>query len=577
MFVLRSGHKVGRLALSAATEIGTPGMPARMHVVALVAAVFIPILLLSAILGERLMASERTRFEGDVAASARSIGAVTERELVGLIETLEALSVSSALATGDIQEFHNQASTLSRTLGLGIVLRDAETGRQLANTLVPWGQPLPGRSSLVPWDAALRRSSSAIVSDHYVGILGGIHSFAVAMAVRDADGHARYLLHLGIPVERLRVVLASIAMRPGWVAAVVDRTGTVVARSNLHAEAVGQRAIMADRLSEADAGSSGRVRDREGRDVFYAVHRSAAFGWLVVTLAPTEDVEGPLLRMLRIGALAFGVLAGGSLLGAWLHGSRLTHPIQALAAFGASLDQGINAPAVVTPLREVNQVGATLARAAVARAEADRRQRLILNELNHRVKNTLATVQALTTLTAREASDIRSYRDRLVARLAGLARTQVLLTNSEWRGAQLRDLLYTELEIHDGGQTTGAPRVDLAGPAVLIASSKVVALGMVVHELATNAAKYGALSVPEGRLHVRWTTIGQDDAGRPVLRLDWEEIGGPPVTLPTREGFGTRMIRKGLSRQLGATIQAEYRPSGLRFTLTMPIETETVG
>ena len=567
-----------RAMLSEAKPPRMPGLSVRLYVLLLVGAVLAPVLLLAGLLGQRLVASERAGFEADVTASAKSIAAVIERELTGLIETMEALAVSPPLASGDLQAFHQQAASLNGTLGVATFLRDPATGRQVLNSLIPWGQPLPTRSSLAPWDARLRSAAAPIVSDHFVGITGGSDRFAVAMPVRDAEQRVAYLLHLSIPAERLRSILAGIDMRPGWVGALVDRQGIVVARSRSHAEAVGERATIADRLAATPGELSGHTLDRDGREIFFAARRSAISGWAIVASAPTEDVELPLRRMSRAGALGFALLVGGSILAAWLLGARLARSVQGLAAFGAVLDAGRAAgtTAAVTPIREVNEVGAVLARSASARVEADRQQHLMLQELNHRVKNTLATVQALASLTARKAGDVESYRSRLVERLSGLARTHTLLTDANWEGADLAAMLRSELAIHDGRAGPATMRVDLEGPPVLIPAAKVAALGMLFHELATNAAKYGALSLPEGRIRVRWTRIGSDaggrDAGgRPVLELAWEESGGPPVSQPAREGFGTRMIRQGLARQLDARVVADFAPTGLRLALSMPL------
>ena len=558
--------------LSAARPPRARGLSARLYILLLVVAVLAPVLLLAGILGQRLMQAERARFEGDVTASTRAVAAVIERELAGLTDTLEALAASPSLATGDLQEFHQQAASLNGTLGISTFLRDAATGRQIVNSLVPWGQPLATRSSLAAWDAQLRASPAPIVSDHYIGITGGQHSFAVAIAVHDAQQRVAYLLHQDIPAERLRAVLAGIELRPGWVAALVDRKGVVLARSRKHAETVGQRATLADSLSRTPGDLSGHMLDREAREVFYAVRRSALSGWSVFVSAPTEDVELPLRRMQQAGILGSALLLSGSLLIAWWLGSRLARSVQSLAESGEALEQqaGPGHGGNADPRGERGGRGAGPRRPA--RGEADRRQHLMLQELNHRVKNTLATVQALAALTARETTDLSTYRSRLVERLSGLARTHALLTEANWQGAELADLLRSELSIHDSRPRSATARIALEGPPVSIPAAKAPALGMVIHELATNAAKYGALSVPEGRLRVSWTRSCRGDAGEPMLDLLWDEVGGPPVTPPTCEGFGTRMIRQGLARQLGATVRTDFAPAGLRLTLSMPLE-----
>ncbi len=195
--------------------------------------------------------------------------------------------------------------------------------------------------------------------------------------------------------------------------------------------------------------------------------------------------------------------------------------------------------------------------------QAEERLRLMMGELNHRVKNTLATVQAVVTLSARSADSVADYKARVLGRLAGLAKTNDLLTQSSWVGADLRALLCGELDIYDD---EAGDRIKLDGPEVALSARQAVAVSMVVHELTTNAAKYGALSLPQGRVAVSWRLRGEN--GHKRLSLTWVERDGPPVTPPTRRGFGSKMIQEALARELNADIRVEYLPEGLRFSVS---------
>lgn len=195
--------------------------------------------------------------------------------------------------------------------------------------------------------------------------------------------------------------------------------------------------------------------------------------------------------------------------------------------------------------------------------QAEERLRLMMGELNHRVKNTLATVQAVVTLSARSADSVADYKARVLGRLSGLAKTNDLLTQSSWVGANLRALLCGELDIYDD---EAGERIKLDGPEVELSARQAVAVSMVVHELTTNAAKYGALSLPQGRVAVSWRVRGEN--GHKRLSLTWVEQDGPPVTPPTRKGFGSKMIQEALARELNADIRIEYLPEGLRFSVS---------
>ncbi|MBS0296289.1 MAG: PAS domain-containing protein [Proteobacteria bacterium] len=200
------------------------------------------------------------------------------------------------------------------------------------------------------------------------------------------------------------------------------------------------------------------------------------------------------------------------------------------------------------------------------RVHAERQQKLLVDELNHRVKNILVTVQAIANHSLRTTADPASVRKDFESRLVALAATHNLLTASNWRATHLRDVLMVEFQPH------GAERYSLQGPDVELSPSEAVALGLLFHELATNAAKYGALSAPEGRIEVSWSV---DDAAR--LALEWREGGGPPVSAPARRGFGSRLIERSLKGALRGEATLDFAPDGLRCHVELPLKGEALG
>ncbi|MDX5393725.1 MAG: CHASE domain-containing protein [Caulobacteraceae bacterium] len=196
-------------------------------------------------------------------------------------------------------------------------------------------------------------------------------------------------------------------------------------------------------------------------------------------------------------------------------------------------------------------------REVVARKAIEARQKLLLDELNHRVKNTLATVQSIAAQSLRQG-DVASVRQNFEDRLIALSQAHNLLTRDGWRGASLAELADTELRPY---ARTGAERVRLAGPEVWLAPNTAVAIGMALHELTTNAVKYGALSVDAGRVEVSWSVEGLD-AETDRVRILWVEVGGPTVHKPTRRGFGSRLIVGGLAHQLDGEVELEFPADG---------------
>lgn len=196
------------------------------------------------------------------------------------------------------------------------------------------------------------------------------------------------------------------------------------------------------------------------------------------------------------------------------------------------------------------------------RAQVQSQQTLLIRELHHRVKNTLATVQAVVGATARSATNVDEFYQAFVGRIISLANTHSLLTEAVWQTASLRDILEKELSpYHD----ENGERLLLDGPPVELPSEAAVPIGMAIHELTTNAAKYGALSVETGTITVRWTFEPSPEGLR--LRLTWLERGGPLVALPKRQGFGSRLLHRVLATQLNAKVEINYDRQGLRASI----------
>ncbi|AZS20260.1 PAS domain S-box protein [Caulobacter sp. FWC26] len=192
------------------------------------------------------------------------------------------------------------------------------------------------------------------------------------------------------------------------------------------------------------------------------------------------------------------------------------------------------------------------------RKRAEETERLLIREVDHRAKNVLTVVQSLAQLTPFESKD--QYVDALSGRIGSLARAHSLLSTTRWTGVDMHDLLRLELEPYGGD---GGEQIAILGPPALIDAQAAQSLALVIHELATNASKYGALSRPLGRLNVSWSF---EEAG--VLRLKWREDAGMSIATPTRRGFGSTLIESAV-KQLGARIEHVWRPQGLKVRLDL--------
>ena len=198
------------------------------------------------------------------------------------------------------------------------------------------------------------------------------------------------------------------------------------------------------------------------------------------------------------------------------------------------------------------------------RKRAETRQGLLLAELNHRVKNTLAAVQSVAAQTARQAESADGFRVAFQSRLLALARSHDMLTKDGWEGTALHEVVQRTLAAYGEAPT----RFSVVGPPLQLVPTAVVTLSLAFHELATNAAKHGALSVPGGRVEVAWALEARE-VGL-VLAISWQESGGPTVRPPERHGFGSRLIERGLPQEFGAEVALNFAPSGVECRICLP-------
>ena len=188
------------------------------------------------------------------------------------------------------------------------------------------------------------------------------------------------------------------------------------------------------------------------------------------------------------------------------------------------------------------------------------------DELSHRLKNVMAVVQSVASQTLRQATDLRSANEALDARLTALSQATDVLTAKSWMEADLHEVIERTLAPHGVGD-----RLDLHGPAIILKPQVTMALALALHELATNACKYGALSAEHGRVVLTWEVSDGSGADEPRFAMEWREKDGPPVERPSRHGFGSRMIERSLRAYFQGDAQLDFQPTGLVFTLNAPL------
>ena len=320
---------------------------------------------------------------------------------------------------------------------------------------------------------------------------------------------------------------------------------TILAEDGIEAQTCGSLPELVSRL-----GAAGCAILTE--EALHSSNRQALADW-IADQPPWSDF--PFILLTRGGSEAPGHLTG--MLGNVSVLERPFHPATLVTAARAAL----------RAMRRQHQARIYLEE----RERTAERQTLLIRELHHRVKNTLATVQALLGASARSATSVDAFYASFSARVISLAKTHNLLTEDYWQQAPLRDMLMNELGPYNDSEGS---RIVLEGPRVDLVGDLAVPTGMAIHELTTNAAKHGALSTPEGRIRISWRV--EQEADRQVLCLDWIERGGPLTEKPTRRGFGSTLLQRVLKLQCEADIAFDYQPAGLHFTMRAPLPNQRI-
>jgi two-component sensor histidine kinase len=497
----------------------TPNLSLRLRLALLVTATMLPLILFAA--GVVLLNHQRHREAAfdRVHEVVRGMQLVLDTEMQGLTTALEVLAGTQALQRGDIEGFRqNTEALLQRYPGQGISLATRD-GRQLLNTGLPPGQTPPPRLNRDSIEKVFATGKAAY-SDLFVGSVTKRRIVTVSVPVLRGN-EVIYELSFNVPLELFQRIITQ--QRPGgeWTISIFDHNGVNFARVPNPENTIGQPA--SDTLLPALLGPEAEGKldtvSREGTELNTVFTRSPLTGWKIAAGTPVDALTGPLWRELAITALIGGILL----------------------AIGLYFAIGM----------------AT----RIARGEV-LHERLI-NELKRRVKNTLATVQSIAAQTLRRSDEPGEAIDKFSARLVSLGRTHNVLSEQKWESALVRDLVDGALAPY--AERDGA-RILAFGPDLRLAPHSALTVAMALHELATNAAKYGALSNARGQVAIDWAAA--DTLGD--FRLVWRETGGPPVAAPVRSGFGTKLIEGG-AQQIGGSATLEFRPGGVICTLVCPV------
>ncbi|WP_439374064.1 sensor histidine kinase [Bradyrhizobium sp. PMVTL-01] len=456
-----------------------------------------------------------------VLENVRSMRLVLDSEVQRMTGSLQVLALTNSLSNDDFPNFRRIALGFLNQYGKdGLLLISDRKGRLLFSSTSENTASLPLHGNLEIVEKVFATGTPQY-SDLFTGAINGRQVLTVEVPVL-RNGEVIYALSFSPPIGVFQELIEKQRPDQQWTVSLLDTSGTVFARVPNPGETFGKRAspsLYAEMFRAPEATLSSVSLD--GVALASAYTRSRLTGWTVAAGVPESSLIAPLWRNIAITGLIGGILL---------------------------------------------LIGLTFAvRMATAIARGEMLHDLLIEELNHRVKNTLALMQAIAVQTFRSAS--RDERAKFEGRLGALAEAHNLLSQEKWAGSELRDVIARALQPF---LLNSPDRIRMAGPAVPLSPRLAVVLSMIVHEIATNAAKYGALSNETGRVTLDWEIIAETP--KPRLRLIWTEMGGPPVTAPVRRGFGSRLIERSARDQLGGEATVDFLPRGVVCTVTCTLD-----
>jgi two-component sensor histidine kinase len=501
------------------TCVPKPSLPMRLAL--LVAGTALPLIVFAAVIVFENYEQDRMDASQRVLETVRSIRLVLDAEVQRMTGGLQVLALTGALRSGDFAAFRPIVSGFLEPYGTdSVVLVSDRDGRQLFSSVTTDAASLPPRNNR---DIVERVFTTRI--PHYSNLFIGSVKNRLIVTVEVPvvrDGKVIYDISFSPPIGIFQTILEKQRPSADWTISIFDADGVNFARVPNPEATAGKRAapsLYAEMARKSEATLP--TVSLEGVPLITSFARSSLTSWTVGAGIAESSLVGPLWRNLAITSVIGGIL-------------------------------------LLTGLAFAVRMATTIARGELLHS-------LLIDELNHRVKNTLAILQAIATQTFRSASKLE--REKFEGRLGALAEAHNLLSQEKWRGSELQDVLGRVLQPY---LLSNPERVRMLGPTVPLSPRVAVILSMIIHEMATNAAKYGALSNDAGTIALDWEVISE--GGQPKLRLIWREAGGPQVTAPVQRGFGSRLIERSARDQLGGEATVDFLPRGVVYTVICALE-----
>ncbi|WP_244495497.1 MULTISPECIES: sensor histidine kinase [unclassified Ensifer] len=534
--------------------------PFSFYLTSLLLVAIVPAFIFSLVVLKRSVDQQEQVITALLQASTGSVTRIVERDIEGMLTTLKVLSTSQEIEDGNMEAFYRRAATALAETDSYLIVIDRKHNQRL-NTRVPFGAQLSKASDTGSVERAFTNNGAPLVSNVFFGQTAGKWVFNVYLPAKLATGE-EYLLTLTQNAENMAKAVNRDTLSPGWNAALVDGAGKVIISSDAAVKA--GEPFFLDKVPAISIGV--RNIKENGTKYRVATEFSVVTGWRIIAWAPSATVDAPAVwsfLWLSLGGILFaGIAIAGSLAIARL----LSQGVKLVAQDARRLGAGERIESRPHMISEVEQVSAALARAAAARGKAENEIRFLMREVAHRSKNQLTVIQSMLNQSVYSAESASDFADSFRKRIAGLARSTDLMITNAAQGVDFRELAQNQLQPF----TPDDPkRVIFSGPALRLDTQIAQTLGMALHELATNATKYGALANTTGVVKLSWSL---EDEG---IAIRWREEGADLADKPSdpiRKGFGTLVLERMLGMALNAALERVMHADGIEWRITIPRE-----
>jgi two-component sensor histidine kinase len=531
--------------------------PVVLYLVALMLVILIPALVVSLVLLNRTSEAQEQTIRALTTATVEAMAQSVDNEVGGMLATLRVLSTSELLSSGRLADFRDAAEVSLGETGADLVALDRDL-EVVLNTDTPYGTAMGQTSD--PASALRALDAGVAVSNLFIGKVTGRSLFNVLVALPD-DQSGVALLALTQEAARLTPALQARQLPSGWHAALVDTDNVVIAATPEAGLEPGTTLPVRHPVPDA-APDQWRREQFNGMTVVTAERRAPSSGWRIVAWASADIVSRPLDDS-RLWLAAWGVLIALFATGAaLLISQRVAQSVRGLRREAQRLGRGEAVAPQDYPVAEIAEVSQALADASAQRLAAESEVRFLMREVAHRSKNQMTVIAAMAKQTARSADDVQSYVQAFERRILGLARSTDLLLTHGRAGVLLGDLIDSQLATFSPDDPT---RVKAEGPMIRLNAQAAQIMGMAVHELSTNAVKYGAFSGDTGSLSVRWQFVEDK------LDLVWRETVSEKLETSERTGFGTTVLKSMVGRSLGADVERICHDDGIEWHFVIPL------